>query len=419
MYIQDTFRLTLLIIILSVVGLIFTTLMATSLRRIVQSKKYKKLDRQRRFYRDKLRSALDKGKVSQNMNEFISSPRSIKFQAIEDVLFDLIEERKSTGDIKKLFKRFGYITHYEKKLESRDIITRASAIDKLGRMSSESSADKLINMLKSENPEIISVTVRALGNIGYLKGLRSILEILPSIYEKWLITRRTLGTSILKFGQPAVPMLLDYLKKTTNTKIIAIILDVLSHLYDKNSLPFALCYLEHEDAEVRAKALKVIETTANGTEDSTKAKIIPLLDDPVWFVRLQAVKAIGSVRYKKAVDTLGALLFDENWQVRNAAATSLTKFEANSIDIFLRALKQKDVYAKQSICEELEKTNFISRLIENLNSDSKEIYEKSKEILKIMHSLNFSTPLFEYLKRVENGKIKDEINFILGKDTKA
>ncbi len=106
--------------------------------------------------------------------------------------------------------------------------------------------------------------------------------------------------------------------------------------------------------------------------------MVSLLDDPVWFVRLQATKALGNLKYKKAIDILGGLLLDKNWQVRNAAALALTNLEDDSIDIFLRVLKYKDAYAKESVCEEIQKTNFISRLIENLRSDQKEIYEKSK-----------------------------------------
>lgn len=412
-------ELILILAIASIILLIFILLFTTVFRRVSHTRKYKELDKQREIYREKLKSDLYSGKVFQKINDLHSSPRSIKFYAIEEILLDLINEEKYREDVKKLFDRLGYVTFYEKKLKSRNIITKASAIDKLGKMLSASSTNKLINMFKSKNPEIISVTIRSLANIGTTEGLNGILEYLSDLYERWLITRKAIETAILKFGQPAVSILLEYGKKQSNPKVLAIILDVLSHLRDKISLPFAINNLGHENAEVRAKALKVIETTADKLENSDVAKVMSLLDDPIWFVRLQAVKALGNMQYQKVTDVLGALLLDENWQVRNASAMALTKFENISVDIFLRALRYKDKYAKESICEEIEKTNFIYRLIENLDSDNRYIYEKSKEILNIMHSLNFSTPLVEYIKRGGNDKIKSEINLILNKEAKT
>ena len=116
---------------------------------------------------------------------------------------------------------------------------------------------------------------------------------------------------------------------------------------------------------------------------------------------------------------MGGLLLDQNWQVRDAAATALTKFGNDSIDIFLKILKYRDLYAKESICEEIEKTNFSSMLIENLASENREIQAKSREILHVMHSLHFSTPLREYLKRSKNEAIGQEIRLLINEGSEA
>jgi HEAT repeat protein len=409
----------LIVVIVSLIALIFVFLLAAIYRRISHAKKYKELDKQRQLYREKLKTALYLGNIFSMIDDFRSSPNSIKFQAIEDILLDLISEEIYRENIRKLFVILGYVAFYEKKLKSKNIITKAIAIDKLGKMQSILSTDKLINMLEHKNPEIISVTIRSLANIGTTVCLKGILEFLPKIFEERLITRKAIETSFLKFGRSAVPILVQYGENQSNPKILAIILDTLSHFRDSASLPLAIYNLNHENPEVRAKALKVIETTADKLEEYHIAKIISLFDDPVWFVRLHAAKAIGNLRYDKAVDMLGRLLLDENWQVRNAAATALTKFDDISLDIFLKALRYKDLYAKESICEEIEKTNYIYALIEKLNSHDRNIYSKTREILMIMHSLNFSTPLIEYLETGENNKIKNEIKLILFREVKA
>ncbi|MEW6215077.1 MAG: HEAT repeat domain-containing protein, partial [Nitrospirota bacterium] len=353
---QDVLKLILIAIILSVVFLILIILFAAALRRVFHSWKYKKLDEQREFYREKLKSLLHYLRF-QKITDLLSSPKSIKFRAVEDVLLDSINVERYKENAKELFNRLGYIAFYEKQLKSRNIITRASAIDKLGKMLSKSSTDKLIDMLKTKDAETISVAVRSLSKIGSLKGLKGILEHLPDLFKKSLVARKTIETSLINFGIDAVPILIEYGKKHDDPKITASILEVLSALQAKEGLYFAIDDLTHRDAEIRAKALNAIGTI--GSVDFDGGRVVPLLDDSVWFVRLQAAKALGNLRYKKAATMLGGLLLDENWQVRNAAAMALTKFGDVSIDIFRRVLRYKDLYAKETVCEEIEKTNFV------------------------------------------------------------
>jgi HEAT repeat protein len=90
-----------------------------------------------------------------------------------------------------------------------------------------------------------------------------------------------------------------------------------------DSLRFALANLRANDAEVRAKAIKVIGRSGACSESFDLEALSPLLKDPVWFVRLLAVNALGNLKYCGSLDTLGTLLLDPKWQVRNAAARAL------------------------------------------------------------------------------------------------
>jgi HEAT repeat protein len=417
---HDKLRLILIIIIVSIILLILIFFFSAALRRLINSYKYRKLDRLRDFYQSKLRKAIETKEVFNTIHEFRSSPRSLKFQAIEHILLDLIQKDPFREDVKILCNKLGYLTYYEKKLKSRNSITRASAIDTLGKMLSESSIDKLATMLGTKNSETISVAVRSLSKIGSLKGLKRLLDHLPELYKESRIAQKTIETSLTAFGSDAIPVLIEYGRSYDDIKIKASIMEVLSTLpITDKSCSFALDNLKNTDAEVRAKALKVLGLVDTSSVEFDHSLLVPLLDDPVWFVRLQATKAIGKIKYKKAIDMLGGLLLDQNWQVRNAAALALTKFEDESINTFLRALRYRDSYAKESVCEEIQKTNFVSRLIENLLSEQRDVYEKSREILSIMHALHFSTPLTEYLSKGRAERIKQEINLIVHREMTA
>lgn len=394
--------------------LIFIFIIVAAFRRVSNSKKYKELDRQRELYREKLKFTLNSERVNRELTDFRSRPKSVKWQAIEEILLDMINEGRYKNEVKELFNRLGYIAYYEKRLQSKNVITRSLAVDRLGRMLSEQSTDKLTDMLKLNNTEVISVTIRSLSKIGAIKGLRYILSQLPGLYEKNLVSRKVIEASLITFGINAVPVLIENGRKSRDQRTIASILEVLSNFQSKEILPFAEENITHGDAEIRAKALKVIGNIAVEISDFDGGKIVPMLNDPVWFVKLQAVKALGNLRYKKAADLLGALLLDDNWQIRNVAVMALINIDDIATNVLLKTLRiTDDKYAKERICEEIGKSNLVDRLIENLHSNDKEIYEKSKKILKIMHSLNFSTQLIEHSVNGVNDRIKNELNLII------
>jgi len=194
----------------------------------------------------------------------------------------------------------------------------------------------------------------------------------------------------------------------------ACILEVLSGLpLTQVSCSLALENLKNNEPEVRAKALMLLGLTNKFSIKIDPDLLLPSLNDDVWFVRLQAVKAFGTLKHEKAIDILGNLLGDKNWQVRNAASRVLAGMDDTSLDIFLKILKSEDRYARESVCEEIERTNLATRLIGNLDNCDQIIYEKSREILRLMLHLNFSTPLLEYLKKEGKDSLKEKIQIIL------
>jgi hypothetical protein len=200
-----------------------------SFRRILNSKKYKELDRQRDLYREKLGFRLNSESVDMELTDFRSRPKSIKWQAIEEILLDMINEDRYKNDVKEIFNSLGYLAYYEKRLQSRNVITRSLAVDRLGRMLSERSTDKLIDMLRLDNTEVISVTIISLCRIGAIKGLRGLLSQMPGLYEKNLVSRKIIEASLVSFGINAVPVLIENGRKSKDRKTIASILEVLSN----------------------------------------------------------------------------------------------------------------------------------------------------------------------------------------------
>jgi HEAT repeat protein len=411
----DTLRHILTIIIVGIIVLILILLLAAVTRRIRNAKKYAALDGYRDWYRKKVSNALQSGTLTSLADDLRSRPSSLQWRAIEEVLFEHITDSRYEKEIAQLFQELGYRDYYENKLKSKRVIIKAAAVDKLGKMLSEASTASLVSILNTkEDPEILAVAVRALCRAGGLKGLKGILERLPELYAKYLVSQKTIEASLINYSADAVPLLVACGRTSDDSRIKASLLEVLSHLpATPVSFDFALANLRASDAEVRAKAIKVFGRYSASADTLHAELLLPLLEDPVWFVRLQASRALENLRCERAVNNLGALLLDPNWQVRNAAARALANIGDASIDIFLNILNHTDRYAKESISEEAERTRFTQRLLENLMSPNTKIQGKSREILRIMNSLNFSTLLHEYLKSGEKDTIKREISLLM------
>jgi hypothetical protein len=392
---------------------ILTVLAATIYRRAAALRRYRILDLNRERYGKRFRERIDEGVSVDEFSAFAFPSRSAEWHAVEHVLFGLLEDGRYESAGVALFDKLGYRSHYERKLENRNIIVKSSAVEKLGRMRCEASTGKLAPLLDAQNAEIVPIAVRALSKIGTLEALGGVLDRLPDLYSRSFVSRKSIESSLRNFGPAAVPDLVRYGDLYVDPVSRASVLEVLGVLRAPEALPFAFRNLGDGDSEVRAKALKVIGAAGGGLPPGEKDKVVALLDDPVWFVRLQAAKALGTLRHDKAEPLLAKRLVDGNWQVRNAAATALVLASDNAIGIFLDTLGATDRYAKESVCEEIQKTNFVYRLIDNLVSPGGETYGKSREILTIMASLGYGTPLREYLESGADDGIRRELTLIV------
>lgn len=397
------------IVLLLIVGFLF----AAVYRRIAQSFKYRKLDRFRAEYDRDVRESIDRAAAGDLPSRYAFRPGSLRWKALEHVLFDLSERGGYRTHAFVLFARLGYVAHYGKSLRRRNVIERSLAIDKLGRMRNAASADMLLPLLSVRNSEIVTNTVRALARIGSLAGLEGILARMDDLLANGLVSRKMLETSLPNFGRSAIPLLLEAADAGHDAVSRGSILEVLACLSAEEGVPVAMRLLADPNPEVRSRALKLIGISGGELTEAGRAAVLSLLDDPVWFVRLQAAKTMGAVGAPGVVGKLGDRLMDPSWQVRNAAATALTRFGNGAIPVFLATLEHTDRYARESVCEEIEKTGFVDLLIANLGDRESGVYEGSKRILQILAALNYRTPHDEYLKSAVSGPVRHEIEAMI------
>ncbi len=367
-----------IITVFIIIILIILFILLAVMRRMRSAIVYQKLDIARAHYRKSIEESFLKDNTVEIINELLSKPGTLKFRAIEEVLFELKD--RFPEKVKELFIRLGYVEFYEKTLLKGNRLKKAIAIDKLGRMGIEGSVLKIAPFLKLKDRELVSVTVRALSNIGTDLALITLLNDLLELYENWLLTRKAIETALFKFGDKGSELLIKYGYNIKAPKILAVVLDSLSHSNNSNALGIAMENINHNDPEVRAKALKIVERFYQHLSHDDIDRICRLSKDPVWFVRLHVAKVLGRLDNKIVVEHLERLLQDENWQVRDQAAFGLSR-QREFLDIILKIFNEKDRYAMESLCEAIEKAGLHEEVIKNLFNQKPEISEK--ELLSI------------------------------------
>lgn len=101
--------------------------------------------------------------------------------------------------------------------------------------------------------------------------------------------------------------------------------------------------VEH-DPELRAAAARTLGKL--GDRDSFAA-LVSLLNDPVWYVRAAAARALGTLPVDgRASIALGRALGDSTWWVRAKAAQSLSLHGASGVDALIGAVGGGDRYAR-------------------------------------------------------------------------
>jgi len=401
----DVFRnmalleLVLLVLIAVIIGFCLLFFFLAVLRRYYNARKYAILDRLRSSQLSDLKQCIyQKAPADEYRRRFEARPGSMKWLALEHNLFLLREADATFETAGWLFEELGYVDHYIRLLKGRKVIARALAISKLGRMGSLRAAGALLTMLDTENPEIIAVTVRAIGKFCDPPSLSVMLARLPGLLQKNLITRKTIDAALVADGPCILPALLDFGNTCTDAALTASLLVFFNDFpANQEVCAYAAFHLTHNDAEVRARAVKLmahcVEKLCLPCDDS----LPPLLNDPVWFVRLQAVRSLGRRRQQTYIPAIAALVLDAKWQVRNEAAQALTMMGRDAVDAFLTLLRSDDLYAKESVCEEMEKAGFVDVLLDLLESDTTGDAVKAREILTVMASLGFTAPMVDYL----------------------
>ena len=114
------------------------------------------------------------------------------------------------------------------------------------------------------------------------------------------------------------------------------------------------------NADVRAAA---VHSLARFRSPAALGAALALLDDEVWYVRVQAARTLAAQERPEFAPLLTRLLADERWWVRTAAKEALEELGEGASEALVDALEQGDEFARNGAAEVLQNTGAIDRLV--------------------------------------------------------
>ncbi|HXK14799.1 MAG TPA: HEAT repeat domain-containing protein [Gaiellaceae bacterium] len=118
-----------------------------------------------------------------------------------------------------------------------------------------------------------------------------------------------------------------------------------------------------DDPRVRAAALKGL--VAGGSPFGAQAAL-NALEDPIWFVRAHAARALGRIQKPELAADVVSLLGDPYWWVRAAAKDALQEMGGPATPAIVQGLRSNDEFARNGAAEVLQNTGVIDKLVTRL-----------------------------------------------------
>lgn len=164
-------------------------------------------------------------------------------------------------------------------------------------------------------------------------------EVLQKMSEETPLSRFFYRDALVQCDQEKFNWMEDLLNKESDPNIIAMILDVLSTRCTSNLLPAIRPYTHSPDRTCRILAIRALGNLSDG--ESIKL-LMEHLEDSDWEIRSESIQGLKKQHVKKAIPQITELLDDPIWWVRLQAANALKSFGAEGRKI----LEEQDPVTK-------------------------------------------------------------------------
>jgi HEAT repeat protein len=284
--------------------------------------------------------------------------KSFDRRIIEDMALDAFEAAAAdqSARLLRFLRTSGLI---EKRIfEARKLKgwRRRSALVALGRTRAPEGIPALSEALRDLDPEARNAALRGLGRLGSPEAAEEILHWLAESGVN--VPVLPLQNALINCCRERPQILLSYLQ-LAGPQLREVLARVLGEVASPSLGSELIGMADDELPELRAAAARALSNAQPGHAVEVLGE---LSRDPVWFVRLRAVVAIGKLYDTAAVPHLINALTDSNRLVRMRAAEALVDFKSELPSIFSQVVKTRDRYGLHAFLAALENGDLRKRL---------------------------------------------------------
>ena len=209
---------------------------------------------------------------------------------------------------------------------------RLKAAERLGYLGEESAIPSLMRAL---GDDILDVRLAAALSLARLGCGGALIPIIRSLDLHGEISQRRIAEILSQLGEEATEPLLKILHdRELGPAALCIAIRASNLLNLHRAAPVIGTLLNHTDEEVRINAVRALGSLG---EPSCIPKITSLAEDPSWAVRNAVMDALGHLNDQSSIPMLSESLGDPEWWVRYHAGIALWNLGAPGIEALRKA----------------------------------------------------------------------------------
>jgi HEAT repeat protein len=304
------------------------------------------------------------------------------------------------------FEELGFVDQERRKLGERRWARRVEGAEKLARMMSRAPLPDLVRLMKDPVPEVRIRAAKALGAIGGLEAIASLLAALHDT-NRWSTLR--IADILASVGPQAVePLLKEFPELPGPARVPAV--DILGRLRSHLAVPLLRRLLEDRDANARARAAHSLGVIG---DPRAAPDLVEALHDEAWPVRAMAAKALGMIAGADGIAALQAALADKEWWVRSNAAEALRAKGEPGYRALISLLDGPDAYAAQKAAWMLQEAGVFDGYVKQLVDGEGHEREEARALLGKLVALSRTDLLTDIAGRHKDPRIRTAMQELL------
>jgi hypothetical protein len=240
------------------------------------------------------------------------------------------------------------------------LTTRLEALESLIEAPSAEFLPLAVPYIANKNAHLRTLSARAVGRcFAQLSPQEAqhyawpVAQTLIEAFDSYNLSRYVLLESLLLMEQNAEVVLRNLFTSLASQDMMIALLDAPNPWPVSEATDYAVDGLSHPDPEMQAVSLRYFGRLLYVPPEA-RNKVVALLVDPVFFVRLQALKLTPLLGQTVAIRASYDALGDATWWVRKRASTVLQSLEEAGINVLEYAkTNHPDAFARDAAANQL------------------------------------------------------------------